>query len=183
MTLRPRCFAALLLLLAGTAAPAAAQTSGALAGRVRDAVSGRGVADAVVLIEDGRRGATTDTAGVYRIREVRSGWYRVTVRAIGYRPVGRDSVLVRSGETTRLDIALTQAAVQLDSLVAEAPFDPVLDPFVTQTEQTITALEIRQLPVSSIEEAVALWRELTGHGYGDQEPLLRAAFIDYLQTH
>ncbi len=32
----------------------------------------------------------------------------------------------------------------------------------------------------TIEEAVALWRELTGHGYGEQEPLLRAAFIDYL---
>ena len=35
----------------------------------------------------------------------------------------------------------------------------------------------------TIEEAVALWRELTGHGYGEQEPLLRAAFIDYLQEH
>ena len=35
----------------------------------------------------------------------------------------------------------------------------------------------------TIEEAVALWRELTGHGYGEQEPLLRAAFIDYLQRH
>jgi hypothetical protein len=35
----------------------------------------------------------------------------------------------------------------------------------------------------TIEEAVALYRELEGHGYGDQEPLLRAAFIDYLQKH
>jgi len=35
----------------------------------------------------------------------------------------------------------------------------------------------------TIEEAVALWRELEGHGYGEQEPLLRAAFIDYLQKH
>ncbi|WP_285686031.1 hypothetical protein [Actinoplanes sp. NBRC 103695] len=33
----------------------------------------------------------------------------------------------------------------------------------------------------TIDEAVALWRELTGHHYGEQEPLLRAAFIDYLQ--
>ena len=33
----------------------------------------------------------------------------------------------------------------------------------------------------TVDEAVALWRELTGHGYGEQEPLLRAAFIDYLQ--
>jgi hypothetical protein len=35
----------------------------------------------------------------------------------------------------------------------------------------------------TVDEFVALWRELTGHGYADQEPLLRAAFIDYLQKH
>jgi hypothetical protein len=34
---------------------------------------------------------------------------------------------------------------------------------------------------ASIDDAVALWRELSGHGYGDAEPLLRAAFIDYLR--
>lgn len=33
---------------------------------------------------------------------------------------------------------------------------------------------------ASISDAVALWREFTGRGYGDAEPLLRAAFIDYL---
>jgi hypothetical protein len=35
----------------------------------------------------------------------------------------------------------------------------------------------------TIEEAVALWREQTGHGSAEQEPLLRAAFIHYLQKH
>jgi len=40
-----------------------------------------------------------------------------------------------------------------------------------------------------IDEYVALWREFRGkggyaeHGYGESEPLLRAAFIDYLQKH
>lgn len=36
---------------------------------------------------------------------------------------------------------------------------------------------------ASVSDAVALWREFTGHGYGDSEPLLRAAFIDYLTRH
>jgi hypothetical protein len=36
---------------------------------------------------------------------------------------------------------------------------------------------------ASIDDAVALWREFAGHGYGDSEPLLRAAFIDYLMRH
>ena len=34
-----------------------------------------------------------------------------------------------------------------------------------------------------IDEANALWRELTGHGYEESAPLLRAAFIDYLMKH
>jgi hypothetical protein len=33
---------------------------------------------------------------------------------------------------------------------------------------------------ASIDDAVALWREFAGRGYGESEPLLRAAFIDYL---
>jgi hypothetical protein len=36
---------------------------------------------------------------------------------------------------------------------------------------------------TSIEDAVGLWRELTGHEYGEKEPVIRAAFIDYLQRH
>ena len=36
---------------------------------------------------------------------------------------------------------------------------------------------------ASVSDAVGLWRELTGHGYGENEPLLRAAFIDYLVRH
>jgi hypothetical protein len=36
---------------------------------------------------------------------------------------------------------------------------------------------------ASVSDAVALWREFTGHGYGDSEPLLRAAFIDYILRH
>ncbi|NYT95974.1 hypothetical protein [Salinispora sp. H7-4] len=33
----------------------------------------------------------------------------------------------------------------------------------------------------TVDEAVALWRELTGHGYEELAPVLRAAFIDYLR--
>lgn len=33
---------------------------------------------------------------------------------------------------------------------------------------------------ASVDDAVALWREFEGRGYGDAEPLLRAKFIDYL---
>lgn len=35
---------------------------------------------------------------------------------------------------------------------------------------------------ASVDDAVALWREWTQHEYGEQEPLVRAAFVDYLLT-
>jgi hypothetical protein len=33
---------------------------------------------------------------------------------------------------------------------------------------------------STIDDAAALWREVTDHDYGDAEPIVRAKFIDYL---
>jgi hypothetical protein len=36
---------------------------------------------------------------------------------------------------------------------------------------------------ASVDDAVALWRELEGEELGETEPLLRAAFIDYLLKH
>jgi hypothetical protein len=98
----------------------------------------------------------SDTGGHYRVREVRSGWRRLRAQRIGYRPFVAESVLVHAGETTPLDIALSAVAVTLDTLVVEARVDPVLDPLATQSEQTFTAEEIRRLPVSSVQEAIAL---------------------------
>jgi hypothetical protein len=36
---------------------------------------------------------------------------------------------------------------------------------------------------STVDDAIAVWKESTGGGYGDREPLIRAAFIDYLLKH
>ncbi|GAA5196948.1 hypothetical protein GCM10023322_67060 [Rugosimonospora acidiphila] len=36
---------------------------------------------------------------------------------------------------------------------------------------------------STVDDAAAVWRESTNHEYGDEEPLIRAAFIDYLLKH
>jgi hypothetical protein len=36
---------------------------------------------------------------------------------------------------------------------------------------------------STVDDAIAVWKESTGGEYGDREPLIRAAFIDYLLKH
>jgi hypothetical protein len=36
---------------------------------------------------------------------------------------------------------------------------------------------------AGIDDFVQLWEQWTHHEYGEQEPLIRAAFIDYLRRH
>jgi hypothetical protein len=36
---------------------------------------------------------------------------------------------------------------------------------------------------ATVDDAVGLWREWTGHQYGEQEPLIRAALLDYVLAH
>ena len=153
-----------LALLAG-ATPLAAQSTGAISGVVRDAQSGETLENVTVTVEDGRRGAVTDSAGRYRIREVRSGYYTLRAVRIGYHPQSRDSLLVRGGGTTVLDLILQPDAVPVDSISIKAAPDPALDPLATATEQKITGEEIRRMPISTLDEAISLSAGAVGQSY------------------
>lgn len=168
----------LLPLLAGALR---AQTSGAIAGHVRDAPTGQPIALARVVLDGGPQGALTDSTGAYRIRAVRAGWHTLRVEVIGYRRAHRDSVLVRSGETTIVDVALHPAALEVDTaVVVEAVADPVLDPLVTADVQRITADEIRRLPLTTLEEAIALTAGTVGESYRGGRLGQQAFIIDGL---
>lgn len=144
----------------------AGQTTGAISGRVRDAGTGEPIALARVVVDGGPQGAVTDSTGAYRIRAVRVGWHTLRFELIGYRPARRDSVRVRSGETTIIDVSLQRTALAVDtSVVVEAIADPVLDPLVTADVQRITAEEIRRLPLTTLEEAIALTAGTVGESY------------------
>jgi len=165
------------------AAPLAAQGGGAIAGRVKDAASGVPLAEVQVTVLGAQRSAITDTAGVFRLREVRPGWQRVRAVHLGYRPVLRDSVLVRAGETIVLDIAMRRSR-DIDTLraidVTTTP-DVVLDPLATSTTQRVGGEEIRRLPVSSVAEAVTLSAGAVGTSYRGGRQGQESFIIDGIQ--
>jgi hypothetical protein len=140
----------------------AAQSEGAIAGRAH--AGPQSLAGVQVLLDD-RVAAVTDTSGGYRIRAVRSGWHRVAARLIGYRGIVLDSVYVRAGATITADFPLEATAVELAPLVVTAPVDELLDPLATSTEQKISAADLRDLPVSTLEEAIALSAGAVGQSY------------------
>lgn len=144
-----------------------------------DAATGNPITGAIVTVDDGRRGNVTDTSGAYRVREIRAGTYAVHVRAIGFAPVRRDGVTVQAGSTSIQDFRLQPSAVELPEVVVESA-DPVLDPLRTATEQVVTAEDLRTLPVSSLDEALALSAGAVGESYRGGRLGQQAFIIDGL---
>ena len=141
-----------------------AQAEGAVAGRVYQAGTNQSLGETQILVDDRVR-SISDTGGVYRVRGIRSGWHSVAARLIGYRSIVRDSVFVRAGATVTLDFPLESNPLELAPLVVTAPVDPVLDPLATATEHKISAEDFRELPVSSLQEALALSAGTVGESY------------------
>ncbi len=155
------------ILAFGVTLPAAAQSVGAVTGVVREAgAEGVSLVGALVTVDGGRYAAVADQRGVYRLREIPAGWHAIKAAAIGHRPLVRDSVLVRAGQTTALDFVLQTDPVGLEPLeiIAER-VDSVLDPLTVQDQQRFTAEDLRRLPVSSVEEAIALSSGAVGESY------------------
>ncbi len=157
-------------LLAGAAllawaAPLAAQSTGAIAGVVTDAQTGRGLANVTVTVEDGRRGAVSDSAGRYRIREVRSGTYTLRAVLIGYTPAQREDLVVQASGTLVVNLAMAPTSVPVDSISIQAVKDPALDPMAVGTTVTVTAEQLRRLPVSTLDEAITLSAGAVGQSY------------------
>jgi hypothetical protein len=142
-----------------------AQSSGGLIGRVTDASNGQPLASVEVRLDSNRVIARTDSRGEYRFRALPAGYHTLTVAWPGYRPATRDSVLIRAGEIVRADVRLAPTAVQLQDLVAVGIQDPILDPLATQTVQRISAEDFRRLPVSSLEDAIALQAGVVGESF------------------
>ncbi len=99
------------------AANTAAAQNGAVAGSITEASTGRPLASVRVQIVGNERAATaTDASGRFIIRDIPAG--QVTLRAvrIGYRPESRP-VTIAGGDTVRVDIRLSESAVELQQVV------------------------------------------------------------------
>src|SRR5258708_10714536 len=101
--------------------PAAAQATGALGGRVRDAATGKPLAFATVNMDGGRYRTVTDTGGAYRVLGLASGLHAVTVSLIGYAAGGRDRPPAAAGPTPRLPLPLRPPPLPLPPAPVSPP--------------------------------------------------------------
>lgn len=139
------------MMLAGVGRAEAQVTTGGITGRVVDS-AGVAVAEASVEVlnsETGlRRSATVNPSGSYTVLGLEPGGsYRVTIRAIGYRPSVHDGVRVPLSQTVRADAILVRQAVQVEELVVVADASAAdFAPSRQGTQTTINDTLLRRLP-------------------------------------
>ncbi|MEM1044037.1 MAG: TonB-dependent receptor [Bacteroidota bacterium] len=121
---------------------AVGDATGTLAGRVLDARTGEGLPGAAVFIGALGMGAATDPDGRFVVNSVPAGTYDVEVRFLGYTTKTVTGVTVRDGQTTSLDVTLSDAAEELDAVTVTAE---------RERGSTAALLTIRKLAPSVID--------------------------------
>jgi outer membrane receptor protein involved in Fe transport len=150
------------------ASSAWAGTTGRIAGRVLDAKKQPlpGVTVAMIGVQ---LGAITDEKGQFTILNVPSGTYSVRTALLGYRAVTTTNLLVSADETTRLDLALEEAPVQLQEVVVSAK-RPVVEINRTSTVAIVPREQIQKLPVQELQDVVNLQAGVVdGHFRGGRQ--------------
>jgi iron complex outermembrane receptor protein len=143
------------------------QPRGMITGMVSDSVSGVSLPGATVLA-GAQHGVTTDGEGRY-ILMLEAGAYDLQVRFLGYDPVVR-RVVVRGGDTLRVDFRLVRSQKMLSEVVVSA------DKFaqkLSEVNVSMTVLRPREMELDNPVSLDALLDKVSGVDILDGQPAIR----------
>ena len=141
-----------LLALCGSAA--LAQVRGSVSGRVVDQRTRHAIPFANVALIGAQRGGLTDSEGQYLITGVPVGTYEISVRFLGYRQVSRPGVTVTAGKSVVVNFELSEIVVQEVKTVEVTAERRLVEVKQGITVRSISASEIRNLPVQTIGDVL-----------------------------
>ncbi|HEX7048948.1 MAG TPA: TonB-dependent receptor [Longimicrobiales bacterium] len=175
----------LVAILAGASAAEARQT-GAVHGTVTASETGEPLADVAVFVEGG--GATlTDTRGRYALNGVPAGTQVVIAQRLGYGQVRR-TVVVRPGETVRLDLSLAVEALAVSDIVVSVSREAERRSETAATIDVLAGEALRDIKVAHPSEVLrripGVWVNVTageGHMTAIRQPLTTQAVYLYLE--
>lgn len=150
----PRSLWAAVLLIAAilfTSAPALAQGSGVLVGRVTDTSSKAPIADVVVTATapelQGEQIVVTDGSGSFRIPNLPAGAYSLRFEKESYRPYSRGGVTMRTATTIRVNVELLPEALKAEEIVVVGRA-PTVDVGSSAVSQNISQDFTRRIAVA-----------------------------------
>lgn len=138
-------------------------TTGILEGRIRDKQTSEVLIGVNVVVVGTSYGAATDTAGLYRIGNLRAGLYDVRYSMIGYKTIVMKSVTILPDLRTRVDLALEPTAVEMDAVEIRAE-RPLIQKDLAATAFLFGEMKLEKLPISSFREVLLLQPSTTMEG-------------------
>src|SRR5580698_3963614 len=131
------------------AAPAFAQSTGAIQGTVTDS-SGSPVPNAAVTVKDPDHGVdrtlATDSAGIYFVPSLPVGTYSVEVKASGLTQTQAKGLIVEVGSTVTQNFALTVASsTQILQVEASAP---LVDTSTASLSAVVDERSVQEIPLN-----------------------------------
>ncbi|MBI1803962.1 MAG: TonB-dependent receptor [Ignavibacteriae bacterium] len=132
-----------------------AGTNGILEGRTIDKQTHDGIVGVNVTIDGMHLGGTTDSEGYYQINNVRAGVYDVRFSILGYQRIIMKQVTIIPDLRTRLNMELNASVIELNAVEIRTE-QPLIQRDQAATEFSIGETKIENLPVSTIQEVVAL---------------------------
>jgi TonB-linked SusC/RagA family outer membrane protein len=136
------------------AAPAWAQGTGTVRGKVTDKATGRPLTRADIVVVGTTQGGSTDATGNYVVSGLPAGRHAIRAMRIGFTRV-ETAVTVTPGQEVTTDFAMSPTAIQLDEVVVTGT------PGATEKRQlgnAVTALKVADLveeaPVRRVEDVL-----------------------------
>ncbi len=129
--------------------------TGKITGRIIDPATGEGLPDANILILGTVLGAATDGEGYYTILNVPPGVYTMQISYVGYQTTTIENITVNTDLTTTINHSLKEETLEGEVIVITAE-KPLIKKDLTASTMIMQSEEIQALPITEIEEAVAL---------------------------
>lgn len=141
-----------------------AGTTGKIAGKVTDRETGLALPGANIILVGTTMGAATNINGEYFIINVPPGTYEVRASIIGYTNLVEKNVRVFADLTTTVNFSLPSETLQLGEVVEVIAERPLIQKDVTASAQVRTDDQIQSLPITTVNDAVALNAGTQGRG-------------------
>lgn len=125
---------------------------GVLKGRIYDAKTNQALEFAAVLIQGTTISSTTDLDGNYVFQGLEPGFKRLVISLVGYEKTISSEVQVQGNQTTFLDVAVEQTAVQLSEVTVRSTIN------IKKIESPISLLSIG---VQEIEKSAGANRDVS----------------------
>ncbi|HKJ67807.1 MAG TPA: TonB-dependent receptor, partial [bacterium] len=133
---------------------ALAQT-GKVAGTITDEETGEPLPGVNVVLVGTDQGAATNENGNYTILNVNPGVYNLQASFIGYATITVEGITVNANLTTRRDFQMQSQAIAGQEVVVIA-MEPVVKPDVSSNVANVSAVQIENIPVAGVSEAINL---------------------------